>query len=428
MYLRFMIPCNIFLCGPNKEALDVSATFAHKGYAVQLYLPGAEVFEVSSIPPLFRFARKIQGLQIILSDEPRIADTPPLIGLLHVERHSDLLRLMRRLGGRVCRAIRNFGIVPEMPERLAEKTIEAVEVETHLRKWNPETSADGESWTAVLHPREESLFRWLMAPPGSRDMELSETAEIRVFFWPDIAEALEDDKEPSAEHEFYTNAIGHLRLGNFRLAVLESIICLEIVLSQFLQQHLSVSAHVPTRRIKAFLSPEIGLHARLSALLNLTLHKSYMADIDLDKVLKVVEWRNRVTHKTGHLPLDLPDNIVEDHLWSVLSLCHLLAERRDDLTATPELRTIAEALQNRFKVLWPLIWLKRSHRVRMDISFWTAPAAEERQSVFELIVCEAGKLLRNRDPRFDSSTHLTIHFTEVPEKTLGWFRAGSVQT
>lgn len=428
MYVRCTIPCEIYTIGPNQKLLDVSAAFYHKGYAGHLSLPGGESFEVPTLPKLLRFARKAQGLQITLCDEQCTTETAPLADLIQTERLPDLFRMMQILGGRVCRAIRNFGATPEMPERLAEKAVEAAEIESHFRKWSPETSGDGKSWTPIFPSTLASAFASLLPPLVSRDTELSQPAEIKVFLWPDIAEALEEDREPAPEQEFYTNAIGHLRQRNLRLAVLESIICLEIVLTQFLQQHLTISGHVPPQRIKKFLSPEIGLTARLSALLNLTLHESYMADIDLDKVLKVVEWRNRVTHRTGHLPRDLRGETVEDHVWAVLSLCRLLAERRDNIAATPELKTVAEALQKRFNVLWPLIWLKRSHRVRMDISFFTAPALEERQNIFELIASEAGKLFRNRDSRFDPSGHLTIHFKEVPEKTLGWFRAGSVQT
>lgn len=44
------------------------------------------------------------------------------------------------------------------------------------------------------------------------------------------------------------------------------------------QPPVCVSAGVPKERINNFLRPELGLTARLSALLDLTLHKSYLED------------------------------------------------------------------------------------------------------------------------------------------------------
>jgi len=318
--------------------------------------------------------------------------------------------------------------VPELPERLAEESVSPADIETRLGKWCPETSTDGHTWSELLPPTSRP-FAALFASALSRDMEFSQRAELKVFLWPDIVEALEDDKEPPPEQEFVTNSIGHLRQKNFRLAVLESIICLEIVLTQFLLQYLTVSVGVPARRVKQFLSPEIGVTARLSALLNLTLHESYLEDVDLDKVMKVVQWRNEVVHKTGRLPVGIREDTLEDHVSAVLSLVALLAERRDNVAAGPELKKITEALRGMGDrhIFLVQIWLKRSHRVRMDIEFFSAPEPGDRRDKLEGLAREAGELLKARDPRFNGSEHLTIHFKEVPGKSVAWFRAGSLE-
>lgn len=376
--------------------------------------------------------RRAHGLQMVLSDPKDRMEVQSLATLLAPDRRSHLLKFIRRLGGRACRAIRNFAVVPELPERLRENITDKKEIDSHLQKWRPEFSEDGESWEDVLK-QEESPFSGLLAEimagavlPLPRDEEFPETAELKVVFWEDVAEALEENKEPAPESEFITNAIGHIRRGNFRLAVVESIISLEIVLTQFLKVHLRVSAKVPDKRIDRFLTPEIGLTARLAALLNLTLHESYLEDIDLDKVLKVVGWRNDVVHKTGKLP-DAREEVLTDHIWAVVELVRLLAERRDNIAASPELKRITDTLRKKYEgeISYALIWLKPSHRVRMDIVMYSGGSNEpDFRARVEKLVADSAKLLRERDSRFDEHKHLTIHFRTFTENTLGWFHYG----
>lgn len=424
LFLRYLIPGEIFVIGSRPEELDVSATFAHRGYAVRLALRGGEVREIEKPAVRLRFVRMAEGLQIVLNDEPAGAAGFPLRDLIQADRHSELFLVMREIGSRVCRAIRNYAAVPEMPERLIDRVLPFVDVKTYLLRWSPETSADGHSW-AELIPQEVRAFRdLLVAARVERETQFYESAQLFVLFWPGVAEALEDAKDPPPELEFYANAMGHLRQKNFRLAVVESIICLEVVLSQFLSQHLTVAVSLPKKRLRQFLSPDVGLSARLSALLNLTLHESYLEDVDFDRVMKVVEWRNQVVHKTGRLPPHIPEDTLEKGVDSVLSLARMLAERRDNVAASPELRNISEALRKTEKMLWPQIWLKPGHRVRMDIQLTFIGRPAGYRETLDAVTKEAAKLLKNRDPRFEPGKHLTIHFKDLADKSIGWFSAG----
>jgi hypothetical protein len=424
MFLRFMATPKIYLIGMSQEELDILASFDHTGYAVQVTFPGGETHKFTETEKHIRFFREAEGLRFVLQDkEPKV----PLAYLLQIDRHSDLLQLVQEIASRVFRAIRNFAVVPEFPETISRRGAEWENSETILRKWSPETSTDGESWTPLLP---STVFAQMMAALADsrirRDWwEFSKPAIMEIFRWPDVVEALEDNKEPPPELEFYTNATGHLRQQNFRLAVIESIIGLEIVLTQFLKNYLFISAGVPKERINNFLRPELGLTARLSALLNLTLHKSYLEKINLDKVLKVVDWRNKVTHRTGRLPAKIPEETLRQNISEVLSLIKVLAERRDNVAASTELNSIATALRIEKETLLPQVWLHPSHRIRIDIEFfWREPPVYSGK--MDILVKKAAEMLKNRDRRFDPNIHLTIHFKELDGKSLGWFKEGNL--
>jgi len=421
MHFRFTIPHNIHLVGDSRDALNISASFVHKGYSILLTFSGEKIFELEKVQKAFKFYRVTEGLNFILTDkESRVRPLDDLI-----RSYSDLLLMMRGIAGRVFSSIRNFAVVPELPETLPKKSAETEDVETELRMWAPGTSTDGESWTKMFPP-DGLLGLDTFASGGSLASLSSESADLNVFYWPDVCEALEGNKEPPPELEFYTNTIGHVRQKNYRLAILESIICLEIVLTQFLTEYLTVTIELPKRRLIKFLSSDIGLTARLSALLNLTLHQSFLQDIDLDKVIKVVEWRNRVMHKTGRLPAGIPEDALRDGIFAVLSLVKLLAERRDNAAAGPELQIIREALHQKEDKCLFQIWLMPSHRVRIDIEFFTMRSSSEYRK-FIALVEQADKLLKNRDEYFEVSKHLTIHFKVLGGETLGWFIAGSLR-
>ncbi|MBI3013738.1 MAG: hypothetical protein HYY65_01435 [Candidatus Tectomicrobia bacterium] len=428
MQLRFLIPCEIYLFSFHEQGLDVYADFMYKGYSARLSLPGGEVVDIKTIQVTWRFMRRAEGLQLVLCDRPESQRVPPLSGLLPPDRRSDLLQLIRRLGSRVCKAIRNFGMAPELPERLRENITSEKDIEACLRKWKVEVSEDGKGWQTVLEAEANpyaGLLAGLFGTAAGHDEEFRETVEIKTVFWDDIVEALEERKEPPPESEFVTNTIGHMRKGNYRLAVVESVIGLEIVLAQFLRAHLS-SRGVPKDRIDHFLLPEVGLTARLSALLNLTLHESYLADVDLDKVLRVVRWRNDVVHKSGRV-FETREELLRDSIWAVVSLVQLLAERRDDIEASPELRKVTEALRERHHELisYSLVWLRPRHSVRMDVMLYSsAVEKEELREKLEKVATEAAELLKLRDPRFERDLHLTIHFKTFPETTVAWFRFG----
>jgi len=127
-------------------------------------------------------------------------------------------------------------------------------------------------------------------------------------------------------------------MKNFRLALMESIIGLEIVLTRYLTEYLRVYKGFSKKRIEDFISRELTLSLRLAGLLDLTLPQTDLQVIDFDKVRLAVTWRNRVTHRTGHLPQGIPESIIIGNILEVLKLTHILGNRAQQISASSEIK------------------------------------------------------------------------------------------
>jgi hypothetical protein len=250
--------------------------------------------------------------------------------------------------------------------------------------------------------------------------------ELDIFYWSRIKEVLEDNLEIAPEDEFLTNTIGHLRGCNFRLALIDAVIGLEIVLTRYLKCYLAIIKGMSKKRIEAFLSNAVGLTPRLAGILDLTIHESYLKDIKLDQVLKAVNWRNRIVHETGQLPPDVPIARLREHIDAVLNLARTLAELYVDTAASPERGEIAEKLKTKWsrQILWPRLWIKPWHKVYAEIScdFGSALSNDEMKAIAE----ELGGYLKARDKRFDPNTDLDVNFKKCSGESIGRYIFGQV--
>jgi hypothetical protein len=204
-----------------------------------------------------------------------------------------------------------------------------------------------------------------------------------------------------------------LRLKNFRLALLEAIIGLEIVLTRFLKAYLHVYKSTPVNRIDTFLSAKFPLTARLSGALDLTLDAGDLQAIDLNRVLTAVRWRNRVVHRTGHLPEGITDEEKTKVIVAVLDLVEKLARQELHISASPEMRAIADKIRERYQDLpFPSIYVLGQHRVlaRFQDSLprfnYELPARDRLEAAVADVVAQ----LSERDQRFKVERHLVVQF------------------
>jgi hypothetical protein len=250
----------------------------------------------------------------------------------------------------------------------------------------------------------------------------TQAGEMDASRWPDIVEAIQANLQPGPEQEFFTNAIEHLRLGNYRYALLEAVICLEIVMTQFIRTYLSQKG-IPNTRINKFVSDKLGLTARVAALLNLTLDQPPHPDY-ISTALRAIEWRNKVVHGTGRLP-NRPDHEIREGITTVLGIARVLALALEELEAAPDMQRISQELDAELgkplSRLAPGVKGRGQHRVVVDFPYITLSAVPTEEEMGRQVE-RVSELLTVRDAGFDRNRHLLVRFVVLPNDVRArWF-------
>lgn len=422
MMLRVRIPQPLWLYGRCEDDLDVvSVSFLYNRYAVTFTLEGGKVIKAAWAEPddSCQWFRESSHAILVITEIAK--SSSPITDLITPSAHEDLLGLIEGATMKSIRVVRNVGFVPELPESLPHNNTP----ENILRSWGPEVSSDGTSW-AELFPSASGGHSGLlgMMPRGRRGFPSK--GELDIGNWSRIKEVLEDNLDIAPEDEFLTNTIGHLRTGNFRLALVDAVIGLEIVLSRYLRCYLAIIKKMPDKRIEAFLRNDFGLTPRLAGLLDLTIHESYLKDIKLDQVLQAVTWRNHIVHKTGQLPTHVPVETVREHIDAVLKLARTLADLYVDTSALTDREKISEKLKANWseRISWTRLWIKPWHQVYAEIDCGIGdPLTKEEMN---LIAAELGEYLKARDKRFDPGSDLHVNFKSFLGMSVGMYICGEV--
>lgn len=416
MQLKFRVFLRTFIMGPSPDALNAETLFPHKHYEVKIRLEGEdEVLFTDEVPEDEGHFRRVYSIVFYLrevkEDEPKLGEL-----VLEPSGRLRLLKILTRLANRVLRSIRNYGYVYHVQEIHPDFS----NADYYLRMLNVQVSEDGEQWSNV--GGESTLAETFMFGTFSDEAE----SVIKVTRWPDIEEAIQDDLDPPPEQEFFANTIEQLRRRNYRMALIESILCLEIVMSQYLSSYLTLGKTVPKKRVEDFLNPQLGLTARVSALLDLTLSEIDMRRIKVNDVLQAIKWRNGIIHKTGRLPKGLDQETIERNIVSVLSLSNFLARKKHNIEASPAMRELGETISSKHNVPQPSIWKIGRHNVLVRFEFLTIDYHPS-ESELEAIAKDFETLLAKLDNRFDPIEHLYIKYLAFPKETRARWLKGQLK-
>jgi hypothetical protein len=243
-----------------------------------------------------------------------------------------------------------------------------------------------------------------------------------------VAEALEHRIEPQIEQELVVNAIDHLRARNYRYAVLESVIALEILLTPFLRDWLRIEHGCPPQDIDNFLTKDLALGMKLAALIRLAIPSNQLENIDLEKIRSCVGWRNKLVHNAGKLPDGVPGEVFAEGVFATLGLVGLLEHSLFRRRRTEDFRPLRTALQEVFatKVVSTdgardhYLWIVIQDATSKDIA--ASAYYEEQLKVAVPIVAEHVEAV---DPLFKPERHLFLRIKRR-DKVVGSYIQGNV--
>ncbi len=305
---------------------------------------------------------------------------------------------------RVIRSIRHFGLVTHVREYRAADFAG----DRWLDLLSVETSTDGVSWSRLREPPTD-LGEFLA---GRSLLRREHLGEFKIANLAEVQEAIEDNLAAGPERVFLANALEYLRAGDLRVAIVESIICLEILLGQLLPQ-LLVASSVPADA----LTRDITLFSRVKMLLPLLL-PSEMADVDLVAVLRTIARRNKIVHKLGHLPDGIPEATVRADISAVVRLAYVLAYKRDSLKRAPGLQQLSRDIAERFEIRAPTIQWNLPHKFSVSFPFMfdPMPSMDRLADVAQAVVDE----LKQLDSRCQPNSDVFIFFLQYGTDVATW--------
>jgi hypothetical protein len=305
---------------------------------------------------------------------------------------------------RIIRSLRNFGLVTHVREFRPEE----VASDLGLDLLSVETSPDGITWTRLRQaPLDLGAFF-----AGRTLLRREHLGKFNVEDVSEVQEAIENDLTGGPERTFLANAFEHLRRGDLRVAVVESVICLEILLGQLLPQLLE-AASVPGD----VLTKEITLFHRVKMLLPLLL-PSEAASADLPAVLKTIRWRNKIAHQSGYVPDGVPEQEIRDGIAAVVLLARKLAHKRDSFGHAPRLRQLGQEIAVKFTVREPTIEWELRHRYTVKFPFFLdeVPRTDRLVEISDAII----EGLTHIDPRCRPETDVFIWFSKFGAEIATW--------
>lgn len=383
--------------------LDPTTTFEHAGTTVSLSFEGMEAQASEDLPEPERAFRFVNRAAFELERPDDLLD-----GLVAADRRIELVAFLVPIINRAFRAARNFGTAAHIKELRAPNTEE--DSVSLLRGWNLESTNAQDEWVRLLEP--VNAFFGALAATGSPPLY-----PFRIAFWPDVNEAIQDNLIPGPEQEFLANSIEYLRSKNYRSALLEAVVCLEIVTSQFLTAYLREKG-LSENRIERVFTKDIGLTSRIGLLLELILTPNEKRGV-LDNVLVAVNWRNTIVHRTGNLPQGVPEVDVGDKTRSVLGLAILLAQKRDQILNTPEAKAKAAELGQRWNGLSPHLTRTERHHWLVEVQFRLLEEFPNEATLAAMMDDVIGTL-RTGDVRFDPAHHLFVRFSQLSTTIYVW--------
>ena len=417
MKLIFKVPLEFSIVGPSPESLNIPVSFKHKSCVVRVSFFGKdEPNFLESLPSNEKYFKGITQLSFeIEADESTKKGKELLNQAEDKDKHYDLLLFLTKVVNRVLRNIRNFGIVPH----IHEIGVEPDKIEAFLYRWSVEISVAGKEampLSKMPEDRKDMIKFIALLHVQSREHEFP---VLYISNWPEIKEAIQDNLQSPLENELLTNTHEFLRVGNNKMAILESVTCLDIILSQYLKIFLTNRKNLDTKRIGKFLTTQFGLTARIAGLLDLTLSKESLKYVNIEGVLQAIKWRNDIVHKYGHLPSGVSNNDLKQAIEDTLNLIYILVRERDQIIAEPSLIGISENIAKKYNIPTPTILLPGpKHKINVKINFlFETPDKKNFKAICEDLI----EIFKNRDPRFNESEHLLVTFIKFPNKTLAYW-------
>jgi len=330
-----------------------------------------------------------------------------------------LLNLIISILNKVLKSLRIFGWAWYIHEYSPKYGVDL----SQLIRLQVKVSEDGEKYNSLL--KEFTKTTTFSSFQKYAKYNVEEFSHLSFSKLSKIEEAIADKnidilkEEEPIETEFLVNSREYLENNNFRLAIIESVIALEIALTRYIRVYFEHIKKYSKKKIEKFLNANFGLSTRLYIIPTLTLSDNDYSRIELNLVLKGVGLRNKIIHREEDCLSGVSEDEIDKYVTEIIKLSRLLSLKVIQIKAKPEMRNIADNIRNKFRVNCDVKRL-RNHRFNAEIyyTFSTDAAFFKKMNKFTTIINTLSELLIKYDNSFIPNKHLIVYFYDIYDKKL----------
>ena len=301
MFLEFNLPIRINLATNEKENLsNTFINFNYKKYNCFLKLKSEKDIIENKEGEKITYTRNYHGISIMIEDNSK--------GIIekYVKEKSmmQILELINIISNRCLLIFRNYGNLTKIKEfSLQLDMVDKEQFKSFFMMLDTKIKNDLEYekilkyWGFEIDFAKEFTSIWLQK--GYFNVYDEEYLGYKI--WLEIKNALENNLEVTEERYFFVNSLEHIYNHNIRLAVIETVISLEILVTKYLKDYLKFK-NIPNDRIGNLINPNIGIYSMVSVLLDLSIEEDVMKFFKIDEVLKLINLRNDIIHNNKQIP------------------------------------------------------------------------------------------------------------------------------
>lgn len=326
MFLEFELPIRINLITNEKEYFnDTSIHFNYESYNCFLELINAKDIEENIEKGKISYIRKYQAISIAIEDNNK----GTIENFIKERSIIQILNLVNSISNRCLLVFRNYGNLTKVKEfSLKLDRADKEQFKSFIMMLDIKISKKNNSkyekilkhWNFEISFAKEFISSCLQG--GYFNVHDEEYLDYDT--WLGIKNALENNYEITEDRIFFVNSLEHWRNNNIRLAVIETVIGLEIVVTKYLRNYLKFK-NIPNDRIGDLINPNIGIYSMVSVFLDLSVEEEIIKHIGIDKVLKLIKLRNNIIHNNYKIPKETTkQNEILKQIQATNFLCKLL--------------------------------------------------------------------------------------------------------
>jgi hypothetical protein len=411
--LRFKIPVNFYIVGDSNEKIELETFWVSSEVKWKISFLGPDKTTSNlPLPPTNdkqynKLVHSILIESISENEDQKIGD------LIEGIYRSKLAKIILSIGNRCIEVLRNIGRIYNLKTYPLDSTDNE---RTFFIQWNVEIKQQSEDWH-YIDGEPEGLLEYLLHFGVTRP---SDTPEFDGSNWYFVEEYIQNEIEIPPEFIFSANAIEHSRAGNYRVALLESVIGLEIILTKYLRVYFADFKKTGKYLYeKALTSTNLTLNIKITLLLQLTLKPENLKNINWKSIVQAINWRNKIMHASGDFPANTQKADIVDGILAIINLSIFLGYETERLLAYHPLHEIALKVKDENSLESLSLELTNRHGVRAYSTLIERTDFPTKEQVIR-IAENLSTLLSNRDKIFDPNKHLLLEIFDLGERRAVW--------